>query len=93
MTNETYWALKRREWASRQQRPSRRPRTLPLRRPSPPLASPVPAPIPAETLEETVADIVEAEEPSYRDLQAEAKELGIKANQPADKLKKAIEKA
>jgi hypothetical protein len=32
-------------------------------------------------------------EPSYRDLQAQAKALDIKANQPADDLKKAIEKA
>lgn len=32
----------------------------------------------------------EAAEPSYRELQAEAKELGIPANQSADDLKDAI---
>ena len=31
-----------------------------------------------------------ADEPSYRELQAAAKEAGIKANQPADELKKAL---
>lgn len=33
------------------------------------------------------------EEPSYRDLQAQAKELDIPANQSADELKAAIEEA
>ncbi len=37
--------------------------------------------------------VVEAEEPSYRDLQAKAKELDIPANQSADDLKAAIEEA
>lgn len=102
MSNETYWALKRREWAAREQRSSRR-RNVPLRGPRHAVAAPA-APIPTEVLEETAAEIVEveqpeydsvpeADEPSYRDLQAQAKELDIKANQPADKLKKAIEKA
>jgi hypothetical protein len=36
---------------------------------------------------------VEIEEPSYRDLQAQAKELDIPANQSADDLKAAIEEA
>jgi hypothetical protein len=35
----------------------------------------------------------EEEEVSYRDLQAQAKDLGIPANQSADDLKKAIEEA
>ncbi len=44
-------------------------------------------PIPAVEVEETAAALIE---PSYRELQAQAKEAGIKANQPADKLKKAL---
>jgi allophanate hydrolase subunit 1 len=39
----------------------------------------------------SVAEVVE--EPSYRDLQAQAKELDIPANQTADDLKAAIEEA
>ena len=35
----------------------------------------------------------EPEEPTYRDLQAEAKELGIPANKSADDLKEAIAEA
>lgn len=38
--------------------------------------------------------VVEPEpEPTYRDLQAEAKDLGIPANQSADELKEAIAEA
>lgn len=50
----------------------------------------VTGPISAETLEATAADLVAVDEPSYRDLQAQAQEAGIKANQSADKLKKAL---
>jgi len=39
----------------------------------------------------SVTEVVE--EPSYRDLQAQAKELDIPANQSADDLKAAIEEA
>jgi ribosome-associated translation inhibitor RaiA len=45
-------------------------------------------------VEEPVEDPVEVdEEPSYRDLQAQAKELDIPANQSADDLKAAIDEA
>jgi phenylacetate-coenzyme A ligase PaaK-like adenylate-forming protein len=45
----------------------------------------------AKKVEEVVEEVVE--EPSYRDLQAQAKELDIPANQTADDLKAAIEDA
>jgi cell division protein FtsN len=51
------------------------------------------APEPVEP--EPVEPVIEepADEPSYRDLQARAKELDIPANQTADELKAAIEAA
>jgi hypothetical protein len=46
------------------------------------------------TVTKTVpADLPVVEEPSYRDLQAQAKELDIPANQTADDLKAAIQEA
>lgn len=44
-------------------------------------------PAQAEAVEETATE----DEPTYRDLQIEAKELGIPANQKADELKAALE--
>lgn len=41
----------------------------------------------------TPAKVSVAAEPSYRDLQAQAKEAGIPANQTADDLKKALAEA
>jgi hypothetical protein len=48
-----------------------------------PISAPQPEPVPE----------LEEPEPSYRELQGQAKELGISAKQTADDLKKAIEEA
>ncbi len=53
---------------------------------------PEPAGVPVSAPTPELEPIAEAE-PSYRDLQGQAKELGISAKQTADDLKKAIEEA
>lgn len=80
MDNATYWALKRREREAREAETQ----TRVARRARP---SDRPEVIP------TAENSSTGEGESYRDLQARAKELDIPANQSAEDLKAAIEKA
>lgn len=87
MTNETFWALKRREAANREAKNSRRTRYVRGIRTISRKA------VPADVAEVVQPTPEAAPEPSYRDLQAQAKELDIPANQTKDELAAAIEEA
>jgi hypothetical protein len=77
MSNETYWALKRREWAAKAASPKR----VRVTRSLPREVVEVPPPV---VIEEEPAEV------SYRDLQAQAKDLDIPANQTREELEAAI---
>lgn len=81
-TNKAFWAAKRGEWELKASAPNRMTRRTPR----------VSIKAPALLAADPVVEVAE-EEPSYRDLQAQAKELDIPANQSADDLKAAIAEA